>query len=127
MKPGPHVALVTSVNFPKKNWIDRDLDLLNRSLQDCGVVTTIAAWDSEKSVQWNSFDAIVLQSPWSNWIFPSKFAQWLKKLSDQRLTIINPLSLVQAGLDKSYLLHLEAQGIPIVPTTYFSPRDLLTA
>ncbi|MDN5899531.1 MAG: hypothetical protein L0H74_05630 [Brachybacterium sp.] len=80
-------------------------------------------WHDE-SVDWTSFDLVVLRSPWDYPQRPAEFEAWLDRAA--ALTrVLNEPALVRWNMDKRYLEQLEAAGIPGVPTTYCSDVDSL--
>jgi len=60
-----------------------------------------------------AFDLVVVRSPWDYHLKPGEWRAWLDAL---RLPCLNPVDILRWNSDKSYLLELEALGVPIVPT-----------
>jgi glutathione synthase/RimK-type ligase-like ATP-grasp enzyme len=61
----------------------------------------------------------VLRSAWNYHQHYQPFVSWAHAVA-QRTRLLNPLPLVVWNSDKRYLRMLEAQGIPIIPTIWFS-------
>ncbi|KAA9333509.1 hypothetical protein F0P96_09275 [Hymenobacter busanensis] len=112
-----HVALVTSVvleQYAATNVANED-DLLAAYLRRHGLQVTPAVW-SDAAVAWESFDAVVLKSPWDYFDRPAEFHAWLDDLDRRGVRLLNPTSIVRYNADKAYLLDFEAGGVAIVPT-----------
>lgn len=87
---------------------------LGRFFQEAGAEVIRVAW-SDPGVDWSRFDAAVLRSTWDYFDRFDEFAPWLDRVSSQT-RLINSAALVRWNMDKHYLLDLEGQGVPIVPT-----------
>ncbi len=108
----PSVALVTT--DPEVIDEDVDLDLLLAALDAAGIAVTAPRWH-DPTVDWASFDLVVMRSPWDYPERPDAFVRWLAAVRrDAR--VLNCPDLIEWNLDKSYLLDLAARGVPIVPT-----------
>ncbi|MFI5935911.1 RimK family alpha-L-glutamate ligase [Actinoplanes sp. NPDC051494] len=117
------VALVSSRAFPMPHWHDYDLPLLAAELAGRGATVEVVEWDGDTPVAWASYQAVVLQSPWSMWTDLTGFARWLRAREDDGTRLLNPVDTVLLGSDKRYLLRLGDQGVPIVPTTLVEESD----
>ena len=108
---------------------DRDCAPLVAALRDRGVEAASLNWH-DASIDWASWDLAVLRSPWDYAQHPAEFAAWLE-LAGTQTHVLNEPELVRWNMDKHYLLELEAEGIPVIPTTYHrrldSVRDALAA
>ena len=108
---------------------DRDCAPLVAALRDRGVEAASLSWH-DASMDWASWDLAVLRSPWDYAQHPAEFAAWLE-LAGTQTHVLNEPELVRWNMDKHYLLELEAEGIPVIPTTYHrrldSVRDALAA
>ena len=109
------IALVTWRGLPELAADDR---LLQQALVRRGAEARAVIWD-DASVDWRSFDAIVVRSTWDYHKRADEFRAWIDRLD--RLPLWNPPAVLRANTHKSYLLELEKRGIPIVPTL-FVPR-----
>jgi glutathione synthase/RimK-type ligase-like ATP-grasp enzyme len=110
------VALVTSESFPKLPEDDR---LTLPALADEGIRAVPAIW-SDPSVDWSSFDAVVVRAPWDWYRRPDEFTAWLGAIDRPDVRAWNPASLMGAHLDKTYLRTLERRGARIVETTWIA-------
>jgi glutathione synthase/RimK-type ligase-like ATP-grasp enzyme len=58
---------------------------------------------------------------------PDAFLRWVQSVGDSGIPVWNPHALVAWNIDKTYLLELEHNGIPIVPTVLArSAEDVVT-
>jgi len=90
--------------------------LVQRELERVGLRAERVSWSSP-AFDWGSTRAALFRSTWD---YPARYAEfqaWLDRVEPQ-VRLINAAPLVRWNADKSYLLELEARGIPIVPTRY---------
>jgi glutathione synthase/RimK-type ligase-like ATP-grasp enzyme len=78
----------------------------------------VVDWD-DKSVDWSAFDCVVIRSTWDYYSRLDEFQEWLMRVS-QETAVHNFPEVVQWNIDKRYLLELEEEGIPVIPTTFIS-------
>jgi glutathione synthase/RimK-type ligase-like ATP-grasp enzyme len=78
------------------------------------------AWD-DPAAAWDTFDAIVLRSPWDYFHHLTRFKAWLDRLESHGCHVINPVGTVRWNSHKRYLLELEQHGCGI-PATRLVPR-----
>lgn len=116
-------ALVTSRAFPRPEWRDLDTPVLAAELTGRGAEVDVVTWDGAGRVAWSSYDAVVLQSPWSMWTSLAEFAAWLRAREDDGTRLLNPPDAVVLGSDKRYLPRLAAAGVPVVPTALIEEPD----
>ena len=74
-RPRPRVALVTCAAFPDLYVDDR---LLLPALERLGIEPVPAIW-SDDAVDWSSFDALLIRSPWDYFERHAEFRAWLAK------------------------------------------------
>lgn len=106
------VALVTSQAFPQ---LYADDHLLVSALTAMGVAATPAIW-SDPAVDWKSFDAIVIRSPWDYFERVPEFRAWLDARIRSGVTMCNAADILDWNFDKKYLQDLAAKGVSLVPT-----------
>lgn len=94
---------------------DVDLPLILEALTRRGVDGAGRAW-SDPSVPWETFDLVVMRSPWD---YPERHREFLDWLAGVRAvtTVRNCPELLAWNIDKHYLLELSAAGVPCVDTT----------
>ena len=81
----------------------------------------IVAWD-DATVDWSSFDVVILRSTWDYIDRLDEFLAWIDHV-DRHTVVWNPAAVVRWNIDKRYLLDLAAEGVPIVPTEFVAPGE----
>lgn len=110
------LALVTSsTSLPN----DYDMPLLLDACQAAGFRVEICDWEAH-TVDWSSFDAALLRSPWNYMERLPAFLHWCERVATVT-NLFNPLPVPRWALDKRYLADLSALNVPIVPTTFVAP------
>jgi len=92
-----------------------DDQLLAAALERAGIRATPAVW-SDRSVDWPSFDAVVIRSCWDYHRRHGEFVAWLDALDASRRPVWNPTPMVRWNSDKRYLVDLARRGVATVPT-----------
>ena len=105
------VALASCVVLPE---VDADLAPLLSSLRAAGLTADVLAWD-DPAADFASARLTLLRSTWNYSERPTEFLAWIDRVG-ARSALWNRPSTVHWNAHKSYLLDLEARGIPIVPT-----------
>ena len=100
---------------------DVDLPLQKAAFADAGIELVQAPWD-DASVAWNSFDVVVVRSPWNYVDRLDEFLDWLAERQGLA-QFHNPVALIEWNMDKHYLADLSARGVPIVPTVFVDAID----
>jgi hypothetical protein len=116
---GPRVALVTCAELPELDPDDRHL---LKPLADLGVDVCITVWD-DPSINWESFDLVLLRSTWDYPRRRNAFVAWASSVP----RLANPADVVEWNTDKRYLRDLAAAGVPIVHTEWVVPGEAWTA
>ncbi|MDF0545233.1 hypothetical protein PX699_23035 [Sphingobium sp. H39-3-25] len=98
---------------------DHDMPLLLDACVREHIDVEVCFWD-DGSVQWSSFDAVVLRSPWDYTERLPEFLAWCQTVA-ARTVLQNPPTAVRWSLDKHYLGDLEALGVAVVPTHFIQP------
>jgi glutathione synthase/RimK-type ligase-like ATP-grasp enzyme len=106
------VALVTSETFP--DLYQDDLHLV-AALDQIGIDSRPAIW-SDATIDWLSFDALVIRSPWDYFVRLEEFRAWLDARIASGVRMINPAEILRWNFDKRYLKDLAAAGVSMVPT-----------
>ena len=92
---------------------DVDMPLLIAELARHGVEATAQVWDDE-SVDWESYDLVVVRSTWGYADSYGEFLAW----AHARAHLVNPYDVIEYSSDKHYLGDLARQGFPVIDTTY---------
>jgi glutathione synthase/RimK-type ligase-like ATP-grasp enzyme len=102
------IALASCLTLPTGD--DDDLALLP-ALAERGFEASMVPWD-EPGVDWSAFDATVLRATWNYTFRRDDFLAWAASIP----RLYNPLSVVLANSDKSYLAALADAGLPVIAT-----------
>jgi glutathione synthase/RimK-type ligase-like ATP-grasp enzyme len=109
------IALATCAALPD---LDLDEQLLLGPLRALGVDTQPAVWD-DGTVDWASFDLVVIRSTWDYTARRDEFLAWAQSVP----RIVNSAAVVRWNTDKHYLQDLAKAGVPVVPTHWLEPTD----
>ena len=113
-----NIALVTDAVRPHLTHDDAPLPAAFARL---GHRAVPADW-ADPGVDWASFDAIVIRSPWNYHERWPEFDAWLASVAHLRL--FNPAQILRWNLTKSYLAEMADAGLPVIPTLRLPPdRD----
>jgi hypothetical protein len=115
------VARIANVTATKLPQPDPDEAAFLRVVQGHGHDVLVSAWD-DPSVDWASFDLLVLRSTWNYVQHVEAFRTWLGR-DEVRARVVNPAPFVLWNLDKRYLAELAARGVPIVETVWVDRAD----
>jgi glutathione synthase/RimK-type ligase-like ATP-grasp enzyme len=113
------VALVTSDALAN---LCEDDQLLVAALAEIGVASVPAVW-SDASIDWTSFDAVVMRTPWDYFERVAEFRRWLDARIAERVPLCNAPEILRWNFDKSYLQDLARAGVAIVPTIAIAKND----
>lgn len=115
---GPaRLALATCARFPA---LSDDDWRLQRALARRGVAAVPAVWD-DPALDWREFEAVVIRSTWDYHLRLAAFDRWIGRLEREGVPLWNPPDVLRWNTRKTYLLDLQAAGIPIVPTRFVPP------
>src|SRR5262249_51588247 len=112
MSARKRVAMVTCEAFA--NLYEDDL-LLVKALAEIGIDSAPAVW-SDASIDWASFDALVMRSPWDYFERVDEFRAWLGKRFAEGALTFNSREILEWNFDKGYLQDLARAGVAVVPT-----------
>jgi glutathione synthase/RimK-type ligase-like ATP-grasp enzyme len=120
MKNAPlRVALVTCEAFAN---LYEDDQLLAPALADLGIAALPAVW-SRPNIQWTSFDALIMRSPWDYFERAPEFRAWLAARTAEGVPMCNPRETLDWNFDKRYLQELAGAGVAVVPTICVPAND----
>jgi glutathione synthase/RimK-type ligase-like ATP-grasp enzyme len=111
----------------RNTYIDNLLkedNLLVSALEAQGLQVTRKSWSS-RSFDWTSTRYAIFRTTWDYFERFDEFIRWLGKAS-RSTQLINEFKLAQWNLDKHYLVDLQNNGIPIVPTQFVKPHEKTT-
>jgi glutathione synthase/RimK-type ligase-like ATP-grasp enzyme len=115
----PRVALVTSEGF--SDLYEDDL-LLVSALEEIGISGVPAVW-SRAGIDWTSFDALIMRSPWDYFERPVEFRSWLDARIASGVVMCNSREILDWNFDKSYLQDLAQKGVELVPTICIARQE----
>lgn len=112
------VALATATDA----W-DRDEDAqpLVDALGAAGLTAAPAVW-TDPSVDWSSFDLVLVRSTWDYTSRLAEFLAWAERV-ESVTGLANPAAVLAWNTDKHYLAELTAAGLPVAPTTFLDHDD----
>jgi glutathione synthase/RimK-type ligase-like ATP-grasp enzyme len=113
------VALVTCAAFA--DLYEDDL-LLVTALGDLGIASVPTVWN-DAGIDWPSFDALIMRSPWDYFERPAEFRAWLDARIVERVLLCNSRAILDWNFDKRYLLDLAQTGVAMVPTICIAKND----
>lgn len=99
-----------------------DERLLVQDLAAHGVEAVPAVWD-DPSVDWRSFDAVLIRTTWDYSARHDAFLAWFAQLEGMGVTVWNSLPMMRWNLDKRYLFRFAGQGVPLLPTRHVPRGD----
>jgi glutathione synthase/RimK-type ligase-like ATP-grasp enzyme len=100
-----------------------DDQALVAALRTHGIHAVPAVW-TEPRTDWRSFDAVLVRTAWDYFQRYYEFRGFCERIGALGAVVLNPLPLIVWNSDKRYLLELSARGVPIVPTSLASGREL---
>ncbi|RSK50827.1 ATP-grasp domain-containing protein [Hymenobacter rigui] len=112
-----NIALVTCeslAQYAAPNVDDED-SLLTRYLRAQGHTVEPRIW-SNPAVDWLRYDVVVVKSPWDYFDRVAEFYEWLDRMQQLGVRMLNPAATIRWNADKKYLLEMEQAGVRIVPT-----------
>jgi glutathione synthase/RimK-type ligase-like ATP-grasp enzyme len=71
---------------------------------------------SRPSIDWTSYDAVIVRSTWDYHHQPDHFCRVLEAIVSAGVPLFNSLELIRWNLSKAYLHDLARAGVAIVPT-----------
>jgi len=116
---GKRVALVTCEAFADLYEDDR---LLVAAPAETGIPSVPAVW-SDASIDWDSFDALIIRSPWDYFERAAEFRLWLDARIAGPVLLCNAPEILDWNFDKRYLQDLARAGVAIVPTICVAKND----
>ncbi|WP_250445856.1 hypothetical protein [Actinotalea sp. C106] len=116
------IALATCSALPDLGT--GDVPLLD-ALRSRGATAEPAVWD-DASIDWASYDLVVIRSTWDYAQRREEFLDWVARV-EAVTRLANPISVVRWNTDKHYLRELEQAGVGVVPTMWLEPERNLTS
>ncbi len=95
---------------------DEDWPLLREALDAVGAEAVRLRWDTS-GMDWASFDLVVISSTWDSVDRPREYLAWARATAGVT-RLLNPVSVIEWNLDKTYLRRLHGRGVPVIPTQW---------
>jgi len=109
---GFRLAIATCAQFP---GLHPDDVYFASVLERLGITPVVCIWN-DPSVDWTAFDAVLIRTVWDYFRHYRTFLAWLDTLDRLRVPAINDTRLIRWNSEKRYLLDIQQQGVPIIPT-----------
>ncbi len=116
------IAFVTSSEFARLTEDDR---IAAAALERTGIRVEPAIWDSP-SVDWKSFDLVIMRSCWDYFHKPEEFVAWLHKMKSSDIPLRNSVDVILPNMNKSYLKELYRKGFTIPATLWIEQQSNTT-
>ena len=71
-----------------------------------------------------NLDASVMRSTWGYFQQTEAFNAFLRELQNQLIPVQNQVASMLVNMDKRYLLELQSQDYPVIPTVYLEPGQM---
>lgn len=97
--------------------------ILLRHLQQAGLNVQREIW-TDKKVKWASYDLLLIKSPWDYFEKYTAFCQWLDKVKQLGIRMLNPLSIIKWNSDKHYLNRISTAGFPVIPFAFIEKEEM---
>src|SRR4051812_19950259 len=95
---------VAYVTFADPAGLDDEREITLAGWLGAGLEGAPAHWD-DPAVDWSSFDAAVVRSPWDYIERRDEFVAWAHR-TESRTRLFNPASVIEWNTDKTYLRDL---------------------
>ncbi|MCH7700355.1 MAG: hypothetical protein IID37_01590 [Planctomycetes bacterium] len=114
------IALPTCSNLP--DW-EVDDGPLHAAFADRGVDVERPVWDDAR-IDWSRYRACLIRTTWDYQEKRQAFVAWAQRIA-QMMPLFNPCTIVEWNTHKSYLRDLEQRGLPVTPTVWLNPGELV--
>ncbi|HSW74304.1 MAG TPA: hypothetical protein VLG16_00380 [Candidatus Saccharimonadales bacterium] len=114
-----NIALATSSEYPE---LIEGETLLLKAFLAAGYTAKAVVWD-DSSVDWGSFNFVVIRSCWDYHKKVDAFRDWLDMLAEYGIALLNPQDIVRWNMHKEYLIELQQAGIPLPQTKLIRQSD----
>jgi hypothetical protein len=102
--------------------LHEDDHLLVAALAKIGIASVPAVW-SDASIDWTTFDAVVMRTPWDYFKRVAEFRSWLDARIAEGARLCNAPAILNWNFDKGYLQELARAGVATVPTIAVAKND----
>jgi hypothetical protein len=99
------------------NLSQTDDHLCVPALHARGIDVDFRSW-KDTNTAWHDYDAVIVRSTWDYQLSPDEFRQTLRRIHAQSKKLLNPISILEWNMDKTYLQDLQKKGVTIVPSIF---------
>lgn len=110
--PKKRVIFATCDHLPEITASDQ---VLAAALERRGVTVEAGSW---AALAPGAGEVVVIRSTWDYHTRPDEFQDWLTRMEQSRVRLINPVGTLRWNLDKHYLARLEGCGVAIPRTLW---------
>ena len=114
------LAFATCAELPS---IQADDAHLATALEQLGIEPVSCIWN-DPTVDWSTFDAVLIRTIWDYFKQPAAFIAWLDRLDRLGIRTINDSRLLRWNSDKRYLIELAAHGVATIPSRLARASEL---
>jgi glutathione synthase/RimK-type ligase-like ATP-grasp enzyme len=107
------------VTYSKQPVLTDDDRPLIGALAEIGLDAEPVQWD-DRSVDWRTYETLVLRSTWDYHLRVVEFEAWLSMLEREGISLWNPASVVRWNMHKGYLRGLQQGGLLIPDTRWMT-------
>ena len=115
------IAYVVGNEDPTDPDPDLDIPFAIKAAEQLEIDLVFANWN-DKSIAWESFDAVVIRSAWDYVPVREEFLQFAKNV-ETKTKLFNSSEVMKWNTNKTYLSILENKGVPIIPTKFANNLD----
>lgn len=115
------IAIATAAEFPD---LDEDGPVLLSALAERGYAAEPAIW-TDPEVDWSAYELVAVRSTWDYQAHRDDFVGWAQRVASVT-SLVNPAPVIEWNTDKTYLRHLSAADLPVVPTDWLVPGGAFT-
>jgi glutathione synthase/RimK-type ligase-like ATP-grasp enzyme len=115
------IGLVTCEKHP--NGIPSEINLPSE-FKEKGINAEFVVW-SDASIDWKSYDNLIIRSTWDYYTREAEFRAWLKKIIELGVPLFNPPVVIFDNMHKFYLREFANAGIKIIPTIFSDEKDVI--
>lgn len=108
------IGIVTCAEYPFLTEQEKPLLAL---LRNEGIEASSLIWN-DASIDWSSFDCLLLRSIWDYHLQVDQFFAWLAMLEENNIKTLNSMAVVNWNRHKFYLQELERKGVNIIPSVF---------
>lgn len=94
-------------------------------LSRLGIQVRPEVW-SDPDVPWETFDGVVIRTCWDYHQRRAEFLAWVDRLERAGVPLWNPPDVLRWNSSKMYLRELAERGVPVVPTRFVEPGDVVS-